>query len=136
MTTRSRISLLFGAALAVTACAHANGSDATPASAMAQAHEGEEAYRAACLGCHTPDLGGSADAPVLAGRVFASRWNGRPVADLVSFTREHMPHTIPGSLNERTYLALVAYLLAKNGALTGEAPVTSDAVWMIQVGSP
>lgn len=136
MTSTLRITLrVAAAALGMAACAHARASDGTPSYTAAQAREGEGAYQAACLTCHTTNLGGSGDVPALVGPPFARRWDGRPVAELNDFMREHMPRTFPGLLNDRTYLALVSYLLAKNGVPAGETPLTFDAPWTILLGS-
>ena len=138
MTSTLRITLLVAAAalaIAAAACAHATVSYATPSYTAAQAEAGETAYQAACVACHMPDLSGGGDGPMLAGPSFARRWDGRPVAELTHLMREHMPRTFPRLLNDRTYLALVAYLLGKNGVPTGEAPLTLEATWTIVIGS-
>jgi S-disulfanyl-L-cysteine oxidoreductase SoxD len=94
------------------------------------------AYQAACVACHMPDLSGSEAAPPLAGPSFARRWDGRPFTELTEYMRDHMPRTLPRVLNDRTYLAVVAYVLAKNGMAPGDAPLTLDATGTIVVGSP
>jgi mono/diheme cytochrome c family protein len=123
------------AAALTTGCAHATASSATPSYTAAQAQEGEQSYQTACETCHLSDMRGSGDAPPLAGPSFARRWNGRPFAELPRFMREHMPRTIPGVLNDRTYLAVAAYVLAKNGVTTGESPLTFEATGTILIGS-
>jgi mono/diheme cytochrome c family protein len=135
VTSTLRITLLVAAAAPVMACAPATVSYATPSYSAAQAEAGEEAYEAACLACHMPDLSGGAEGPALVGPSFADRWDGRPVAELTRFMSEHMPRPLPGVLNDRTYLALVAYLLAQNGVPVGEAPLTPEATWTIPIGS-
>ena len=122
-------------AIAAGACAHAPPSNATPSYTAAQAAAGETAYQAACVTCHMLDLSGSGAAPPLAGPSFARRWDGRPFAELTGYMREHMPRTVPGVLNDRTYLAVVAYVLAKNGMPSGEAALTLDSTGTILIGS-
>jgi hypothetical protein len=73
--------------------------------------------------------------PPLRGAAFAGRWNGRPVSDLTAFVREHMPRTLPGALNDRSYLDVTAYVLARNGAPLDE-PLAPDARWTIHIASP
>jgi mono/diheme cytochrome c family protein len=138
VTSKLRITTLaMAAALAMvaTGCAHATASSATPSFTAAQAQEGEQAYQSACVACHMADLLGGGGAPPLAGPSFASRWDGHPFAELPRFMREHMPRTIPGVLNDRTYLAVAAYVLAKNGVTTGESPLTFEATGTILIGS-
>lgn len=101
-----------------------------------QVQAGEQAYQAACVACHNAELSGTGDAPALAGRSFASQWDGRPIAELTEFMRDHMPRTIPGMLNDATYVALVAYLLAMNGVPAGEAPLIFGAPGTIVMGPP
>ena len=134
--TRTLTILGAAAALATAgACAQATASYATPSYTAAQAQAGETAYQSTCVTCHMPDLSGGTDGPALSGRSFAGRWDGRPVAELTGLAREHMPRTNPGVLNDRTYLAVVAYVLSKNGVLTGEAPLTFESTWTILIGS-
>jgi mono/diheme cytochrome c family protein len=124
------IGIALGLSLAA-ACAH-RGDHPTPA---AQAEAGEVTYRAACVACHMPDLSGSGDAPALVGEAFARAWNDRRVSDLIGFVRGHMPRTIPGALNDRSYLDVVAYVLVRNGAPM-ERVLTPDAGWTVHLGPP
>ena len=96
-----------------------------------QAESGAEAYRANCAACHRPDLSGGVEGPPLAGEYFASMWGGRPVTDLLTFVRDNMPLSRPRSLDEKTTLALIAYLLAKNGAPAGNAPLAAGSEGVI-----
>ena len=101
---------------------------AAPASyTAAQAEAGAEAYQAHCAECHMADLSGGDEAPPLTGGYFASSWGGSPVRQLLQFVRENMPLTRPGSLDEQTYVALVAYLLSRSGAPAGETPLAPEA---------
>jgi mono/diheme cytochrome c family protein len=97
----------------------------------AQAEAGAEAYRANCAACHMVDLSGGVEGPPLAGEYFASMWGGRPVTELLTFVRNNMPLTRRGSLDEQTTLALIAYLLAKNGAPAGEVPLAAGSEGVI-----
>ena len=138
MKSISSIVLLVAAAapaIAAAACAHTPTSYATPSYTAAQAEAGGKAYRAACVGCHMSDLRGGGDAAVLAGPSFTRRWDGHPIGELTGYMREHMPRTFPGLLNERTYLALAAYLLEQNGVPPGKAAVGVDSTWPIRIES-
>ena len=127
-----------GWAMAAAGCAQATTSTTSPSSlsyTASQAEEGGSGYDDACVACHLPDLSGSGDAPALAGPSFARRWEGRPVAELIRYMREHMPRTVPGVLNDRTYLAVLSYVLARNGIPAGENPLTTEATATILIGS-
>ena len=124
----ARVALICG----LTGCAAAAGSGVSYTSP--QVREGERAYQVACVGCHAVDLSGTALAPALAGPSFAARWDGRPIAELTRFMQEHMPRENPGLLNDATYAALMAYLLAQNGMPPGEAPLILGALGTIRVG--
>jgi mono/diheme cytochrome c family protein len=139
VTTRLRILLLVVAPVVggvAGACAHAAGSHAPASFTAAQAGAGATAYQAACLTCHMPDLRGSETVPALTGPSFARRWDGRPFNDLTVYMRDHMPRTLPRVLNDRTYLAVAAYVLEQNGMHPGDAPLTLDATGTISIGSP
>jgi mono/diheme cytochrome c family protein len=97
----------------------------------AQAEAGAEAYQAHCAACHVADLSGGVEGPPLAGEYFASMWGGRPVTELLTFVRNNMPLTRPRSLDEETTLALIAYLLAKNGAPAADAPLAAGSEGVI-----
>jgi mono/diheme cytochrome c family protein len=100
----------------------------------AQAEAGARAYTAsACAACHMPDLSGG-EGPPLIGSAFTSNWGGGPVSALLSFVKENMPATAPGSLSDQTYVELVAYLLSMNDVPPGGAPLTMGAAGMISFG--
>ena len=65
-----------------------------------------------------PDLGGTPDAPPLAGSRFLDTWRARTTKDLFDFVSGTMP---PGgsSMNAETYAAILAYVLQSNGAVSG-----------------
>ena len=97
----------------------------------AQAEAGAEAYRAKCAPCHMADLSGGVEGPPLSGQYFASMWGGRSVTELLTFVRNNMPLRQRGSLDEETALALIAYLLAKNGVPAGDAPLAAGSAGVI-----
>lgn len=103
---------------------------ATPASAQApaapaagftaaQATAGAAVYGRACATCHLPTLQGAFEAPPLAGGNFRLAWGSRPVAELLTTTKEKMPPAAPGSLSQDDYVAVTAYILQRNGVAAG-----------------
>jgi mono/diheme cytochrome c family protein len=88
----------------------------------AQAQQGAKLFAENCTACHGADLSGTS-APPLAGRTFMLKWNGQTAADLHDVASTQMPLTSPGSLKPAEYLALMAYILSKNGYPAGTAPL-------------
>ena len=118
------------ALLAPVAAAAQNASYTT-----AQAEAGSRAYQTgACVSCHMPDLTGAGDAPALTGAQFANSWGGGAVASLLSFMKESMPATAPGSLSDETYVNLGAYLLSMNGVAPGLVPLAMGSSGTIVMG--
>ena len=61
------------------------------------------------------DFRGAFEAPDLAGPNFQNAWENRPVSDLIEYDRATLPPEGAGSLPDRTYINIVAYLLQANG---------------------
>lgn len=92
----------------------------------AQAQRGQTLYAAKCASCHGSSLeGGSASA--LSGSKFAAKWTGKSVDDLYFITRTQMPYGAGGTLSNKEYLDIVAYLLKSNGYTAGTREMTMDA---------
>ncbi|MGE3509427.1 MAG: PQQ-binding-like beta-propeller repeat protein [Vicinamibacterales bacterium] len=113
LTTGLVCSVLFGAGVtsqqsAVTALYRAD-----------QAAAGQSQYQASCGACHGSDLSGTANAPPLAGTDFVNAWSSRSTLDLLEYMRSAMPPTSPGSLGDRSYGDIAAYILQANGAAAG-----------------
>ena len=85
-----------------------------------QAQVGREIYELSCMSCHTPASH--------AGPVFAAKWEGRPLWELFRYVSDAMPKSDPGSLTERQYVRVVAYLLKMNGMPAGSAELTADSL--------
>jgi mono/diheme cytochrome c family protein len=83
-----------------------------------QATAGKAAYGRSCAGCHMPDLGGTPDAPPLAGSRFVDSWRTRTTKELFDFVSGAMP---PGgsSMRPDTYAEILAYMFQSNGAPPG-----------------
>lgn len=96
----------------------------------AQADRGHAVYEAACAGCHE---GLDADGPQLAGRVFLDRWREDSLEPLFTFIKTRMPGNRPGSLDERAYADIMAYILQTNRLPSGERELNPDMVGHIQL---
>ena len=93
----------------------------------AQAERGAEAYAEHCASCHGPNLDDGAFAPALSGIDFRRRW-AAPLP-LYAAMSEKMPPARPGSLGEKAYVDLMAFLLQENGLRPGERELPeSDAL--------
>jgi cytochrome c5 len=81
-----------------------------------QARRGETQYGRNCQSCHGADLSGSPvdEVPALAWEGFLTQWNGRTVKDLFDTVKRAMPKDNPGSLNQRAYIDVIAYILQAN----------------------
>jgi mono/diheme cytochrome c family protein len=89
-----------------------------PAFTAEQAAAGRVAYARNCASCHMPDLSGNGDIPQLSGEIFQSTWRKRSTKELVDYLSATMPPAGPRHGTE-TYLAISAYILHANGAVTG-----------------
>ena len=95
-----------------------------------QAARGEAIYSNRCLGCHE---GQNGDGPQLMGRVFLDRWREDTLEPLFTFIKANMPGDFPGSLDERSYVDVIAYLLQANALPAGKKELRSDLVGRIQL---
>ena len=97
-----------------------------------QAARGNTAYNTHCAVCHRPDLGG-AEGRRLFGKPFFDSWGEDTLDSLFAVIRERMPASRPGSLDEATYLDILAYILQRNEYPAGAAALTVDTVKTVQV---
>jgi hypothetical protein len=67
--------------------------------------------------------GAGVDVPGLADQRFARKWTGRSLRDLFDLIRTTMPENAPGSLTDRAYADLVAFILEGNGFPPGSEPL-------------
>jgi mono/diheme cytochrome c family protein len=93
----------------------------------AQAVRGRSIYLISCASCHTQASH--------AGPVFAAKWDGRLLWELYRYVSEAMPKSDPGSLSQKEYAGVVAYLLKMNGMSAGteELPADSTALKKIRI---
>ena len=119
-------------AAALTAVIIAAQPASPPVFTPAQAAAGRTAYDANCANCHMPDLAGRNEAPPLAGGTFLNAWRNRSTKDLFDLITATMPPSAP-SLSADEYLAIASYILQRNGAAAGAAPLTSSTA--VAIGS-
>ncbi len=91
-----------------------------------QVDTGRTAYNAACGACHGPNLQGGSHRTPLIGPGFLVAWGNRSTAEYFRYVQTRMPHREPNTLAAETYAAIVAYILAANGALPGEQTLTQE----------
>lgn len=85
----------------------------------AQAARGELLYTESCSGCHAPDLRGDNTSPSLVGMSFTFLWGGSTLGELFNRIQERMPTDRPGSLSDRTYRDILAFVLRANSYPAG-----------------
>jgi S-disulfanyl-L-cysteine oxidoreductase SoxD len=101
----------------------------------AQAKRGETTYRQNCALCHGATLGGTENAPELAGDAFLKVWYGKSVADLAKQVQRNMPKDAPGSLSLQQTSDILAHMFAVNKFPAGadDMPATADALSEIRI---
>src|SRR6201999_4166088 len=80
---------------------------------------GQREYLENCAGCHGNSLSGGNDSPALAGTSFISSWGDRSTKALYRYISTTMPVGNAGNLSAETYTDIMAFLLAANGAKSG-----------------
>jgi mono/diheme cytochrome c family protein len=96
----------------------------------AQAERGHAAYETSCVGCHE---GSDADGPELIGKAFLDRWREDKLESLFTFIKTTMPGNMPGSLDERVYADIIAFILQANGLPAGKRELSPDMAGSIQL---
>ena len=92
-----------------------------------QAKNGERAYQAQCATCHGADLHSTEpEAPDLTEGAFKFGWQGKTLADRFEQIRSTMPLNKARSLDDQTYVDIVAYLLQFNGLPAGNQKLLPD----------
>lgn len=81
-----------------------------------QAEAGRALYQKACSECHTLDW--------YTGDVLRA-WEGGTLYGLFEVISSTMPENNPGSLRNREYADVIAYILSLNGLPAGETPLSS-----------
>lgn len=102
-----------------------------------QADQGAALFKQKCAVCHGANLQGGAG-PALAGNQFFLRYKGKPLSLLWSTIHTEMPLTAPSTLTGPQSLALVAFILQKNGFPAGASPIVGhyDVTRIIPAAAP
>src|SRR5688572_13267025 len=98
-----------------------------------QAERGHAAYEKYCIQCHE---GLEADGPDLTNKAFLDRWREDKLEPLYTFIKTTMPGNTPGSLDERVYADIVAFMLEAQSLPAGTRELTPDMVGRIQLVGP
>jgi mono/diheme cytochrome c family protein len=88
----------------------------------AQASRGKVEYDANCASCHNGGEG-----PSLVGEGFMRSWFEDSLHEVFTKIRTSMPENAPGSLSDRVYLDILAFVLEANGFPSGTEELTTDA---------
>jgi mono/diheme cytochrome c family protein len=93
-----------------------------------QATRGAETFNKSCAGCH--DLKGEFTGPA-----FMSMWKGQTAFDLYDKMRSEMPMDNPGSLTQKSYIDVVAFMFKSNAFPTGsnELDAKDDTLKQIKI---
>jgi hypothetical protein len=95
-----------------------------------RAARGQLKFKTFCNACHG-DNSRLAGAPALIGATFTSHWENARIGELFDKIRTTMPQASPGSLDQSTYLDIVAYLLRVNEFFARDNDeVTDDPQWL------
>jgi cytochrome c len=100
----------------------------------AQADRGKASYSLYCADCHSEDLSGGADSggravPLKADRLVARK----DLNNLFRYIRDWMPADDRGSLNDKTCIDIVAYILQRNGYPGGSEELKPDGETLKQI---
>jgi cytochrome c len=88
---------------------------------------GARVYQAQCATCHGADLHSTEpEAPNLTDGAFKFGWQGKTIADRFEQIRSTMPPNKSRSLDDQTYVDIVAYLLQFNGLPAGNQKLQPD----------
>ncbi len=101
-----------------------HGTSAVGPFTQEQVDSGRIAYNAACAGCHGYGFKNGNQRTSLVGRSFLAGWGDRTTWEYYRYVSYRMPNNAPQSLAPETYSAIIAYILAANGALPGTEPFT------------
>lgn len=101
---------------------------------QSQASAGQQIYTQHCAACHGSQLQGGAG-PALAGPKFADNlsYSKMTAKQLFDFIKSQMPNDAPGSLSDRQYLDVFAYILSKNGYPAGLTALSEKTLGQIKL---
>ncbi|HET7085631.1 MAG TPA: cytochrome c [Rhizomicrobium sp.] len=99
-----------------------------------QAARGSAGFTAHCANCHGMNLGGTGEAPALAGPQFLSDFDGLSVGDLFDRIRTTMPQDSPGSLTRDQVADILAFLLKANALPAGAKELDRRSEYLKAIG--
>ena len=99
-----------------------------------QAARGNTGFAAHCANCHGGNLGGTGEAPALAGPQFLSDFDGLSLGDLFDRIRTTMPQDNPASLRRDAYADILAFLLKANGLPSGTKELDRRSEYLKAIG--
>src|SRR6185437_14522103 len=108
------------------------GMKATESYTSRQATRGASVYAQSCASCHGADLQGEAGPPLI-GQTLEAAYGTGTAAQLYDFISRQMPQDAPGSLSERQYLDVTAYILAQNGVPAGTAALGIESLSQVRL---
>jgi mono/diheme cytochrome c family protein len=129
LTSTQVYALRSGAAGGAPATATAGGAGGTaPVSFTAdQVTSGSDIYSDRCVQCHGDKLdNGEFGGAPLNGKYFKQHWAGGSVAALIGYMKAKMPPDRPGSLTDKNYADLAAFLLDNNDYPKGDKELPPD----------
>ena len=100
----------------------------------AQAERGSAGFSGHCASCHGAGLGGTGEAPALAGPQFLSDFDGLSAGDLFDRIRTTMPQDNPASLTRDQYADILAFLLKANGMPSGPKELDRRSEYLKAIG--
>lgn len=90
-----------------------------------QVERGTKTYEESCGECHMPEQ--------FIGHAFMDPWKGQTVFDLFNSIKKTMPYDRPGSMKNRNYTDILAYLFDLNGLPAGSTDMPSSARRLKQI---
>jgi len=100
----------------------------------AQSDRGATGFAGHCASCHGANLGGTGEAPALAGPQFLSDFDSLSLGDLFDRIRTTMPQDNPGSLSRDAYADILAFLLKSNGLPSGTKELDRRSEYLKAIG--
>ena len=93
---------------------------------LSQIEAVSEIFTTDCATCHGKDLRGTEGGNALIGTRFQKTWSEKSIGELFEYTKLTMPVSNPGTYDDETYSALLAYILHQNKYPAGEQLLSSN----------
>ena len=94
---------------------------------QAQVDSGRVEYSSHCSGCHGVNFQSGNQRTSLIGKSFLAGWGSRSTWEYYRYVSYRMPNQAPNSLAPESYSAIIAYILAVNGAQPGSEAMTPES---------